>query len=56
MEKGFCPKCKSENVKKEMNVLSSAGVPQNWICNDCGYHNFLFPVKEKLETKNNGKK
>lgn len=48
MAKRFCPKCKSENVRKELNVLLVAGVPQNWICENCGFHNFEFPIKEKL--------
>jgi len=44
----ICPKCKSEDVRKEMNVLLAAGAPQKWICNKCGYNGYIFPVKEKL--------
>lgn len=48
----FCPKCKSFNVKKEITASLALGAPQNWICNDCGYTNMLFP---ELKTKNSKK-
>jgi len=48
-EKRFCPKCKSENVRKEMNILLALGAPQKWVCNKCGYHGHMFPIKEKLK-------
>ena len=48
MKKKFCPKCKSFNVEKEFNVLLAAGVPQKWICKECGYYGIIFPeVDEK---------
>ncbi len=50
-DKRICPKCKSEDVRKEMNVLLSAGAPQKWICNKCGYYGHIFPVKTKLKNK-----
>ncbi len=49
VKKMFCPKCKSSNVKKEMNVLLAAGAPQQWICEDCGYSNFIFPEITKIK-------
>jgi len=61
MQKRFCPKCESEDVKKEMNVLLAAGAPQKWICNVCGFYAPEFPeVEEEIKpikhrTKN-GKK
>lgn len=45
-EKRFCPKCKSEDVKLQQSKLY--GVPGNWVCNKCNYHNVIFPVKEEL--------
>jgi len=45
-EQTICLKCKSENVKKEMNVLLAVGVPQKWKCNNCGFISFMFPIKE----------
>ena len=47
--KRFCPKCKSEKVRKEMNILLAVGAPQEWICNKCRYHSHMFPVKTKLK-------
>ena len=47
----FCPKCKSFNVKIDITASSVFGVPQNWICNDCDYSNFVFPELNKLELK-----
>ena len=49
MEKRFCPKCKSENVKLETG--SMYGTPGNWVCNNCGFHNVEFPIKGKLNKK-----
>jgi predicted nucleic-acid-binding Zn-ribbon protein len=41
--KTFCPKCKSTDVKKDITVSLAIGMPQNWICNNCGYSNMIFP-------------
>ncbi|MEX2017525.1 MAG: hypothetical protein WD876_03565 [Candidatus Pacearchaeota archaeon] len=49
MEKRFCPKCKSENVKVNITPSLAMGIPQNWMCNDCGYSNILFPTKTKIK-------
>jgi len=43
MNRKFCPKCKSTNVRKKMGALLTRGVPQEWRCNDCGYSSFIFP-------------
>ena len=51
MEKRFCPKCKSEDVKININASASLGVPQMWKCNKCGFQNYLFPTKEKIKAK-----
>ena len=51
MGKMVCPKCKSTNVRKEMNALLSLGAPQNWICNDCGYSNIVFPELKNKKLK-----
>jgi len=51
MERRFCPRCKSENVNINISASSALGVPQNWICNDCGYSNIIFPLKETLNKK-----
>lgn len=48
MPKKFCPKCKSENVKIAISASAVLGVPQNWVCNICGYSNVVFPEKERL--------
>jgi len=45
-EKRFCPKCKSEDVKLQQGNLY--GTPGNWVCNKCGFHNVIFPVKDEL--------
>jgi len=45
----FCPKCKSIDVRKELNVLLVAGVPQKWICNNCGFIGYIFPQAIKCE-------
>ena len=44
--KRFCPKCKSEDVKLQQGNLY--GTPGNWVCNKCGFHNVIFPVKKEL--------
>jgi transposase-like protein len=52
MNKVFCPKCKSTDVRKEMDILLAMGTPQKWVCNKCGYYGFLFPEKEiKVKAK-----
>ena len=51
--KTICPKCKSDNVIKDMNALTAFGAPQVWKCKDCGYSSFIFPEIEKV---NNNKK
>jgi len=48
MVKKFCPRCKSENVKILISASTVLGIPQNWVCNNCGYSNVVFPEKEKL--------
>jgi len=50
MGRKFCPRCKSENVEKEMGVLLAVGIPQKWKCKKCGYYGFIFPEKEKIKT------
>ncbi len=50
----ICPKCKSVNVKKEITPLSAAGVPEEWVCNNCNFRSYLFPeieLKNKTTTK-----
>ncbi len=54
MGEKICPKCKSTNVRKDLNVLLAMGVPQNWICNKCGYYGYIFPEKD-IKTKNKKK-
>jgi transposase-like protein len=49
MGKIFCPKCKSGNVKKEMDILLAIGAPQKWVCRDCGYSSFIFPEITKMK-------
>jgi len=49
MGKMFCPKCKSTNVWREITVSLALGVPQKWICKDCGYSGFIFPELEKMK-------
>ncbi len=50
--KTFCPRCKSINVKKDITASLAVGVPQNWICNDCGYSNLIFPeLKRRIKLK-----
>ena len=45
MEKRFCPKCESINVKK--NVKSTLfGTDDKWVCNECGYEAIIFPIKK----------
>ena len=52
--KMFCPRCRSFNVKVEINASLALGAPQIWMCVDCGYSNYIFPElnEEKME---NGK-
>ena len=48
MKVKFCPKCKSSNIEKELNVLLAVGAPQKWICKECGYYGLMFPeINEK---------
>lgn len=51
--KVICPKCKSDNVSSDSNVLVAFGVPQKWKCKDCAFTSFIFPEIEKI---NNNKK
>lgn len=51
-ERYFCPKCKSFDVKKDITASLAFGVPQNWICNNCGYSNMIFPTIKKSNQKN----
>jgi transposase-like protein len=51
MEKRFCPRCNSENVRMNITATAALGAPQSWICDDCGYSNIVFPVKEAEEGK-----
>ena len=51
MGKIFCPKCKSVNVGKELNVLLVLGVPQQWVCYDCGFMSFIFPELNEEKVK-----
>lgn len=55
MGKMFCPKCKSTNVGKELNVLLVMGVPQQWKCYDCGFMSFIFPELNEETEKTNKK-
>ncbi|HTY44225.1 MAG TPA: hypothetical protein VMC80_03205 [Patescibacteria group bacterium] len=57
IEKRFCPRCRSENVQRDMNALNSAlGVYSDWICNDCGFTMKEFPLKEiKIKQKQTNK-
>lgn len=45
-DKTFCPKCESENVSMEITAGASVGMPQMWVCKDCGYENYVFPSKD----------
>ncbi len=49
MKKKFCPKCKSVNIEKELNVLLAVGVPQNWRCKECGYYGIVFPKADEKD-------
>jgi len=49
--KRFCPRCRSFNVKINITASLVLGAPQNWICNDCGYSNIVFPELKKLKSK-----
>lgn len=51
MEKRFCPKCKSTDVEKIIDILLTAGAPQKWKCNNCGFYNFEFPIKKNKNIK-----
>ncbi len=54
-ERRFCPKCKSDNVEWKDSRLG-AGEQGNWLCNKCGFHNVVFPIKRelnKVKTKKN---
>ena len=46
----FCPRCRSLDIKINITASSVLGVPQNWICNNCGYSNVVFPELNKLKT------
>ena len=46
--KTFCPRCKSEDVKKDITASLVLGAPQSWICNDCGYSNLIFPELKQI--------
>lgn len=41
----FCPRCGSIDVKINISPSLVFGIPQNWICNECGYSNLIFPIK-----------
>ena len=49
--KKFCPRCKSKNVEIKATAMIGIGAPQNWVCNNCGYSNIVFPELKKLKTK-----
>ena len=49
MNKKFCPKCKSEDVKIDLDPTNVVGTPQNWKCNKCGYSSLLFPELKKVK-------
>jgi len=49
MEKRFCPRCRSNNVKINITPTLAVGMPQDWICEDCGYSNVVFPVMKKIK-------
>lgn len=43
----FCPKCKSTNIEKDLEVLPTKfGIQLDWICKDCGFKAAEFPQKE----------
>ncbi len=50
-----CPKCGSTDVKLNITASAAVGAPQMYICNKCGYQNYLFPqigkTNEKEETE-----
>lgn len=51
MKPKFCPKCKSENVQRNITALSGAiGVMADWKCDDCGFQAPEFP-DEKINKK-----
>lgn len=52
----FCPRCGSEDVKINITPSLVLGIPQNWICNECGYTNLIFPVKVFEKIAKDGKK
>ena len=47
-EQIFCPKCKSKDVKINITASLALGAPQMYICNNCGYQNYLFPKIKRL--------
>ena len=49
MNKKFCPRCRSKNVKIDITPSLAIGTPQNWICNNCGYTGLIFPELKKLK-------
>ena len=36
-----------------MTAMMVFGIPQKWICNDCGYSNYVFPEVEEAEILKN---
>ena len=48
-EKMFCPKCRSINVKVNITASLVLEAPQVYLCNNCGYQNYLFPKLTKLK-------
>jgi len=51
-----CPKCKSINVKININPGAAVGMPQKWSCQKCGFESFEFPKKKMEKEDKNGKK
>ena len=48
MKKRFCPKCKSKNIRRDMDAITGAlGSLADWKCDDCGYKAAEFPVEEE---------
>lgn len=47
----ICPKCKSKNIKINMNVSTAWGAPQPYKCENCGFESYLILEKNKKESK-----
>ena len=51
----ICPRCLSPNVRKDIGLSVVLGIPQQWLCKDCGFKAHIFPnvgVEDYLKKRN----